>query len=283
MSSFLVPQWWRIILWCTRPGFNLWLEKIPWRRKWQPTPVLLPGKSHGQRTWQATVPGVAKSQTQLSIKQHMNFKSTFFNIDRLWQNINHIKCVNNHNLLICQCTRSLGFIIVASKEQWSEWACWTWRAMLCYVTKESKIFADHKTCLFLTSIACPSKVDGHLWSLSSHSETDSGRHTPSSGCRAGGRAGYVRGATLWLLKASAHFISSDHSHSPGQSKSPDHREVRSCWVPTGRKPSTSVDSSSPPRLPRTSDILKQSVSYCNVFHDYHSICSPAWSSLGRLK
>ena len=24
--------------------------KIPWRRKWQPTPVLLPGKSHGQRS-----------------------------------------------------------------------------------------------------------------------------------------------------------------------------------------------------------------------------------------
>ena len=25
------------------------LGKIPWRRKWQPTPVFLPGKSHGQR------------------------------------------------------------------------------------------------------------------------------------------------------------------------------------------------------------------------------------------
>ena len=25
-------------------------EKIPWRRKWQPTPVFLPGKSHGQRS-----------------------------------------------------------------------------------------------------------------------------------------------------------------------------------------------------------------------------------------
>ena len=24
--------------------------KILWRRKWQPTPVLLPGKSHGQRS-----------------------------------------------------------------------------------------------------------------------------------------------------------------------------------------------------------------------------------------
>ena len=28
-------------------GFDLWVRKIPWRRKWQPTPVLLLGKSHG--------------------------------------------------------------------------------------------------------------------------------------------------------------------------------------------------------------------------------------------
>jgi len=32
-----------------RRGFNRWVRKIPWRRKWQPTPVFLPGKSHGQR------------------------------------------------------------------------------------------------------------------------------------------------------------------------------------------------------------------------------------------
>ena len=33
---------------CRRSGFDPWAGKIPWRRKWQPTPVLLPGKSHGQ-------------------------------------------------------------------------------------------------------------------------------------------------------------------------------------------------------------------------------------------
>ena len=33
---------------CT--GFDPWVRKIPWRRKWQPTPVFLPGKSHGQRS-----------------------------------------------------------------------------------------------------------------------------------------------------------------------------------------------------------------------------------------
>ena len=33
-----------------RPGFESWVGKIPWRRKWQSTPVLLLGKSHGQRS-----------------------------------------------------------------------------------------------------------------------------------------------------------------------------------------------------------------------------------------
>ena len=33
-----------------RPVFNPWVGKIPWRRKWQPTPVFLPGKSHEQRS-----------------------------------------------------------------------------------------------------------------------------------------------------------------------------------------------------------------------------------------
>ena len=32
-----------------RPGFNPWVGKI-WRRKWQPTPLFLPGKSHGQKS-----------------------------------------------------------------------------------------------------------------------------------------------------------------------------------------------------------------------------------------
>ena len=35
---------------CGRPGFDLQVRKIPWRRKWQPTPVLLPEKFHGWRS-----------------------------------------------------------------------------------------------------------------------------------------------------------------------------------------------------------------------------------------
>ena len=35
---------------CRRHGFHLWVRKIPWSRKWQPTLVILPWKSHGQRS-----------------------------------------------------------------------------------------------------------------------------------------------------------------------------------------------------------------------------------------
>ena len=35
----------------------------PWRGEWLPTPVFLPGESHGQRDWLATVHGDAKSPT----------------------------------------------------------------------------------------------------------------------------------------------------------------------------------------------------------------------------
>ena len=45
---------------CRRHGFNLWVGKIPWRRKWQSTPVFLPGESHGQRSLAAVVHRVAK-------------------------------------------------------------------------------------------------------------------------------------------------------------------------------------------------------------------------------
>ena len=35
---------------CKRYRFNPWVRKIPWRSKWQPTPVFLSVKPHGQRS-----------------------------------------------------------------------------------------------------------------------------------------------------------------------------------------------------------------------------------------
>ena len=52
----MLPLWLsgsRICLQCRghrRRGFNSWFGKVHWRRKWQPTPVFLPGESHGQRS-----------------------------------------------------------------------------------------------------------------------------------------------------------------------------------------------------------------------------------------
>ena len=39
-----------------RNRFDPWVRKIPWRRKWQSTPVFLPGKSHGQRSLEGYSP-----------------------------------------------------------------------------------------------------------------------------------------------------------------------------------------------------------------------------------
>ena len=54
ISTEFVFPWWpndkECTCQCRRPRFDTWVGKIPWRRKWQPTPVFLPGKSHGQRS-----------------------------------------------------------------------------------------------------------------------------------------------------------------------------------------------------------------------------------------
>ena len=50
LGLFLVAQWSRIYLQCKRYSFHPWIRKNPCRRKWHPTPVFLPGKSHGQRS-----------------------------------------------------------------------------------------------------------------------------------------------------------------------------------------------------------------------------------------
>ena len=46
----LVAQTVKLCLHWGRPGFDPWVRKIPWRRKRQPTPILLPGKFHGWRS-----------------------------------------------------------------------------------------------------------------------------------------------------------------------------------------------------------------------------------------
>ena len=52
--------------------FNPWVRKIPWRRKWQPTPVFSPGKFHGQRSLEVYNPwGHRESNTTGCVHIHM--------------------------------------------------------------------------------------------------------------------------------------------------------------------------------------------------------------------
>ena len=50
----------RIHLQCRRPGFDPWVVKMPWRRKWQPTPGSCLGNPMDSGAWWATVHGLAK-------------------------------------------------------------------------------------------------------------------------------------------------------------------------------------------------------------------------------
>ena len=64
-----------ICLQCRRAGFDPWVGKIPWRRKWQPTPVFLPGKSHGQRSLAGCSPwGRKESDTTEWLHFHFHFR-----------------------------------------------------------------------------------------------------------------------------------------------------------------------------------------------------------------
>ena len=52
MTHRRLSRWlsqWRVCPQCGWPGFDPWVGKILWRRKWQPTPEFLPGEFHGQR------------------------------------------------------------------------------------------------------------------------------------------------------------------------------------------------------------------------------------------
>ena len=60
-----------------------WVGKIPWKRSWQPTPVFLPGESHGQRRLVGSVDRVTKSQTRL--KQLSITRVCTYPFNPLWE------------------------------------------------------------------------------------------------------------------------------------------------------------------------------------------------------
>ena len=53
-----------------------WVRKIPWKRAWQPTPVFLPGTSHGQRSLAGYSPwGCKRAGHDLATKHNISVKA----------------------------------------------------------------------------------------------------------------------------------------------------------------------------------------------------------------
>ena len=68
---------------CRRCGFNPWVEKILWRRKWKLTTVVLPGESHEQTITASYSPWI-QSQTQLSNWACKHLKSNWVPMNSNW-------------------------------------------------------------------------------------------------------------------------------------------------------------------------------------------------------
>ena len=69
--KYRLPRWLRgkeSASQCRRCRFDPWVKKIPWRRKWQPTPAFLPVKPHGQRSPAGSSPWDHK---RIATKQHV--------------------------------------------------------------------------------------------------------------------------------------------------------------------------------------------------------------------
>ena len=64
----------------------VWVWKIHWRKKWQPTPAVLPGKSHGQKSLAGYIPWGHKSQSRPSLNTECQKKSNIFIItEKKWR------------------------------------------------------------------------------------------------------------------------------------------------------------------------------------------------------
>ena len=74
------------------PGFSPWVGKILWRRKWQPLPVLLPGKPHGRWSLVVYSPwGCKESDTT----ERLHFLSFF--VTSLWFPLQEQTEFTSHN------------------------------------------------------------------------------------------------------------------------------------------------------------------------------------------
>ena len=84
-----------------RHRFNPWVGNIPWRRKWQPTPVFLLGKFHGQRSLASCSPwGRKESDTTEWLNFHFHFSVDSELARGKMINWGHLKILKVCNLIL---------------------------------------------------------------------------------------------------------------------------------------------------------------------------------------
>ena len=93
---------------CRRHGFSPWVGKIPWSRKWQPTPVFLSGKSHGQRSWAGYHPWGHK---ELDTTEHAP------HTDKMWLLENFSKCLTCAVSIIFLLERAVLSVLCKNQEE----------------------------------------------------------------------------------------------------------------------------------------------------------------------
>ena len=78
-----------ICLQCRRPRLDPWVKKIPWRRRWQPTAVLLPGESHGWKSLVGYNPW-GRKESDTTERLHFHFLSTLIRASLVAQSVKHL-------------------------------------------------------------------------------------------------------------------------------------------------------------------------------------------------
>ena len=90
-----------------KPRFDPCVGKIPWRKTWHPTPVFLPGKSHGLRSLVGYTPWGHKES---DMTEQLHFISTQINTDtRIFNKI--LATYIQHHIKRIICYDQVGFIL----------------------------------------------------------------------------------------------------------------------------------------------------------------------------
>ena len=105
-------RWQRICLQCRRPGFDPWVGKIPWKRKWWFTPIFLPEKvPWTEEPGRLQSMGLQRVRDELATKQQV---SKCYQILRSWDSRKHLQG-------LIDSYQSIGWVNVLHQDCHSDW------------------------------------------------------------------------------------------------------------------------------------------------------------------